>query len=308
MSEMVDRTLDAYFARGEFAQSPVKHNEIGDSSEAISFGNQMTAAEKRFEFGKNWKKYIERSFSQEKVEVSKRHILAFLRRKDLQGLTFLDIGCGSGLHSLAALQLGAAEVISFDYDKKSVEATTILYQYAGDPKNWKIMQGSVLDPQFMASLPMVDIVYSWGVLHHTGDVWQAVRNAAMPVKRDGLFYIALYSADVQKDPTPEFWLDVKQRYLAASILEKRKMEWWYVWRFQMGYKISALRKVLHDIIEYKKNRGMSYFTDIRDWLGGWPMEFCYDDDVKQFVTNELGMELVNIKTGEANTEFLFKKP
>jgi 2-polyprenyl-6-hydroxyphenyl methylase/3-demethylubiquinone-9 3-methyltransferase len=308
MSEMVDRTLDAYFGRGEFAQSPVKYNKIGDSSEALFFGNQMTAAGKRFEFGKNWKKYIERSFSQEKVEISKRHILAFLRRADLQGLTFLDIGCGSGLHSLAALQLGAAEVISFDYDKKSVEATNILYKYAGDPKNWKIMQGSVLDQQFMASLPTADIVYSWGVLHHTGDVWKAIRNAAVPVKRGGLFYIALYSADVHKDPSPQFWLNVKQRYLAASVLEKRKMEWWYVWRFQMGYKISALGKVLRDIIEYKKSRGMSYFTDIRDWLGGWPMEFCYDDDVKKFITQELGMELINIKTGEANTEFLFRRP
>jgi SAM-dependent methyltransferase len=267
----------------------------------------MEAAEKRFEFGQNWKKYIERSFSQEKVEVSKGHILSFLGRNDLQGLTFLDIGCGSGLHSLGALQLGAAEVISFDYDAKSVEATSILYKYAGEPKHWKIMQGSVLDERFMASLPKADIVYSWGVLHHTGDVWRAIRNAALPVKKDGLFYIALYSADVQKDPTPEFWLDVKQRYLAASILQKRKMEWWYVWRFQMGYKISALRKVLRDMIEYRKNRGMSYFTDIRDWLGGWPMEFCYDDDVKKLVTKELGMELANIKTGEANTEFLFRR-
>lgn len=268
----------------------------------------MEAAEKRFEFGQNWKKYIERSFNQEKVEVSKRHMLDFLGHNDLQGSTFLDIGCGSGLHSLGALQLSAAEVISFDYDKKSVEATSILYKYAGEPKNWKIMQGSVLDEEFMMSLPKADIVYSWGVLHHTGDVWQAVRNAALPVKRGGLYYIALYSADVQKDPPPEFWLDVKQRYLAASMLEKRKMEWWYVWRFQMGCKVSAFRKVLRDMIEYKKNRGMSYFTDIRDWLGGWPMEFCYDDDVKKFVTQELGMELVNIKTGEANTEFLFKKP
>ena len=128
----------------------------------------MEAAEKRFEFGKNWKNYIERSFSQEKVEVSKKHILNFLERSHLEGLRFLDIGCGSGLHSLGALQLGAAEVMSFDYDNKSVEAASMLYKYAGEPKNWKIMQGSVLDEQFMVSLPKADIVYSWGVLHHTG--------------------------------------------------------------------------------------------------------------------------------------------
>jgi 2-polyprenyl-6-hydroxyphenyl methylase/3-demethylubiquinone-9 3-methyltransferase len=268
----------------------------------------MDVSGQRFEFGQNWKKYIESSFSQEKVEVSKSHLLGFLRCTDFQGLTFLDIGCGSGLHSLAAIQLGAKSVISFDYDPKSVEATSILYnKHAGKPKHWKIMQASVLDEPFMASLPKADIVYSWGVLHHTGDVWRAIRNAALPVKDGGLFYIALYSADMQKDPPPEFWIDVKRRYLAASKLEKRKMEWWYIWRFHMGCNISALRRVLRDIIEYKKNRGMSYFTDIRDWLGGWPMEFCYDNEVKQFVENQLGMEAVNIKTGEANTEFLFKR-
>lgn len=267
----------------------------------------MDAAEERFEFGQNWKKYIEKNFNQERVEVSKRHILDFLKLNDLQGLTFLDIGCGSGIHSLGALQLGANEVISFDYDIKSVEASSILCKYAGVPKNWQIMQGSVLDEQFVASLPKADIVYSWGVLHHTGDVWRAIRNAAMPVKKGGLFYIALYSADVQKDPTPEFWLEVKRKYLASSILKKRTMEWWYVWRFQMGYKISALNKVLRDIVDHKRNRGMSYFTDIRDWLGGWPMEFCHDDDVKAFVANELGMDLINIKTGEANTEFLYRR-
>jgi SAM-dependent methyltransferase len=261
----------------------------------------------RFEFGHNWKKYVEKSFTPERVEVAKAHLCRFLQRADLRGATFLDIGCGSGLHSLAALQLGAVEVVSFDYDVKSVEAALMLHRYAGQPQHWRILQGSVLDEEFMASLPRVGIVYSWGVLHHTGNVWQAIRNATIPLGDEGLFYIALYSADVHKDPPAEFWLTVKRQYLAASTLGKRKMEWWYIWRFQMGRRVSALPIVVRGMLEYKKNRGMSYFTDIRDWLGGWPMEFCHDDDVTKFVTTTLGMDLVTIKTGEANTEFLFRK-
>jgi SAM-dependent methyltransferase len=265
-------------------------------------------AEERFEFGRNWKKYVEKSFDPERVDVAKAHLCRFLQRIDLRGVTFLDIGCGSGLHSLAALQLGAIDVVSFDYDAKSVEATLVLHRYAGRPQHWRILQGSVLDAEFMASLPKVDVVYSWGVLHHTGNVWQAIRNAAIPLGPGGLFYIALYSADVHKDPPAEFWLTVKRKYLTASTWGKRRMEWWYIWQFQMGRRVSALPIVARRMLEYKKNRGMSYFTDIRDWLGGWPMEFCYDDDVTKFVTATLGMDLVTMKTGEANTEFLFRKP
>ena len=268
----------------------------------------MTATEERFQFGKNWKQYVKKSFGQDRVDIAKSHMSGFLKLTGLDGLTFLDIGCGSGLHSLAALQLGAFEVISFDYDPQSVEATSILHTYAGKPANWKIMQGSVLDERFMTTLAKSDIVYSWGVLHHTGDVWRAIRNAAIPLAPGGLFYIALYSADVHRDPPPDFWLATKRKYLAASWFGKRAMELWYIWRFQMGCRLAALPLVLRRVVAEQRERGMSYFTDIRDWLGGWPMEFCYDDDVKRFVTSELGLQLVNLRTGEANTEFLFKAP
>lgn len=261
-------------------------------------------AEQRFEFGKNWNDFIQKNYGQDKVDISRRHMLDFMGRENLEGLTFLDIGCGSGLHSIAALQAGARSVHGFDYDPNSVAATRYVQSQAGNPSNWTAEQGSVLDDAFVARLPQFDMVYSWGVLHHTGDVWHAIRNAAGRVKLGGLFYIALYSADVQVDPTPEFWLDVKRRYVAAGWLRRRWMDLWYVWRFQMGRKLSALPAFLARMREYKKNRGMNIFTDIRDWLGGWPMEFVYDADAIRFCEN-LGFRLEKIATGEANTEFLF---
>jgi len=199
-------------------------------------------------------------------------------------------------------------VIGFDYDPRSVEATRYVQHRAGNPKSWTVMRGSVLDDTFLQALPPADVVYSWGVLHHTGDVWRAIRNAAGLIKEGGLLYLALYSADVQKDPTPEFWLDVKRRYLAASALGKRQMELWYIWRFMMHRQLANLPGVLRRWAEYKKDRGMDLITDVRDWLGGWPMEFVHDVDVKRFATQELGLVLENIATGQANSEFLFRKP
>ncbi len=262
----------------------------------------------RFEFGANWKQYIEKNFSQEKVNISKSHLLEFLGLENVENKTFMDIGCGSGLHSLAAYQLGVESVLSFDFDQDSVNITNYLRtEKAGSPKNWVVSQGSVLDDNYINTLKKTDIVYSWGVLHHTGDQWKAIRNAASRVKDGGLFYIALYSADVHKNPTPEFWIDIKKMYIASSRTKQNMMVAWYIWRFQMKYNPLRIFYIIYLMIKHREKRGMNYITDVRDWIGGWPMEFSHDKDVLEFVDKELGFDLVKIVQGEANTEYVFKK-
>jgi SAM-dependent methyltransferase len=259
----------------------------------------------RFEFGRNWKGYVQHSLDDERVEVSRRHLLSLAQRDDLAGLDFLDIGCGSGVHSLAALKSGASKIHSFDFDPNSVEATKMVQQTAGNPPNWVVERGDVLDSDYVRSLNKWSFVYSWGVLHHTGDVWRALANAQMTVADGGTFYVALYSADVQSDP--EFWLNVKRQYNQAGGLKRWGMVWWYVWNYVMHRQIRNLPNLIHRVLQHRYSRGMSFFTDIRDWLGGWPMEFVRDQDVIDFLTSKHGLRLVNIKTGEACTEFVFTK-
>jgi 2-polyprenyl-6-hydroxyphenyl methylase/3-demethylubiquinone-9 3-methyltransferase len=266
----------------------------------------VTEDAKRFEFGKNWRQFVEKHYSQEVVEVSKARILEFVGRTDLAGVAAIDIGCGSGIHSMAMFQAGAAAIDSFDYDPSSVEATELVRAKAGAPAHWTVRHGSVLDDAFMRALPTYDLVYSWGVLHHTGDVWKAMALAAERVKPGGLFYIALYSADVQKDPPPQFWIDVKRTYVNAGPARRRLMDLWYVWRFMMNRRVWKLPQVVRRMREYRKDRGMNLFTDIRDWLGGWPMEFVWDADAIAFCEAG-GFRLQNLATGKANTEFLFVK-
>jgi 2-polyprenyl-6-hydroxyphenyl methylase/3-demethylubiquinone-9 3-methyltransferase len=260
----------------------------------------------RFGFGKNWKQYVEKNFSEERVQISKNIMLKFLRMDDLKGKRFLDVGCGSGLHSLAALRSGAARVVGFDFDPNSVSATRLLKEYAGNPQNWEVMQGSILDLAFINTLEPADVVYAWGVLHHTGDMWKAVENTAGLVKKGGLLYLALYTSGVTH-PSDEFWLDVKQKYNRSGWFTKREMELWYVWRFMLQKNLRNIPELIKTTRSYKSDRGMALYTDIVDWLGGWPMEFASIDQVKSFCGEKLNMTLVNIKTGQANTNYLFQK-
>jgi SAM-dependent methyltransferase len=255
----------------------------------------------RFEFGRNWTGFVRRNLDDDRIRIAQKHLLAFLKRQDLKGLDFLDIGSGSGINSAAAYSAGADRICSFDYDPNSVAATSLVRKRAGNPAKWSVTRGDVLDDRFMASLGKWNCVYSWGVLHHTGDVWRAIDNAAKIVSNGGLFYIALYSADVR--PDAEFWLKIKKEYNRASALKKNRMVWWYIWNYDLGRNLRRLPEFLSRATK-ARIRGMSLFVDIRDWLGGWPMEFTYDRDVIEFVAKR-GFALENISAGEANTEFLF---
>ena len=261
----------------------------------------------RFEFGRNWRKFVRKNFSQERCDIAKKRILEFVDRKSLDGIDFLDIGCGSGLSSLAAWQAGARRVHSFDYDPESVAASKSLWEDAGSPSNWTIERGDVLDSNYVASLGQWSLVYSWGVLHHTGALWRAVENAQTTVIDDGWFYLALYSSDAQSQASPEFWLEVKQKYNKANFLQKKWMVWWYVWNFILDKKVRNTPKLIQRVLQHKLQRGMDLFTDIRDWLGGWPMEYAGDQETVDFLEQGHGFSLFNVATGEACSEFLFRR-
>ena len=261
----------------------------------------------RYEFGKNWQSFNKSSFTEERLKIAKESILSFIHLDTLNGKTFLDIGSGSGLQSLAAYKAGAKQVFSFDYDIKSVDATQYLWIQAGRPKNWKVCQASVLDKEFMNSIGKFDIVYSWGVLHHTGDLWSALENSQIPLKSDGVLYVSLYAKEAYQDPPPEYWLKIKQKYNKAGSLKKKQIELRYLYENLMKSKIGNIYQVIKMIVSYKKNRGMAFWTDVKDWLGGWPMQFCSANEVYSFSLNNLNLCLIKLKMGNGCTEYLFKK-
>lgn len=270
---------------------------------------QSGAQEKiTFSFGRNWSDFVARHLTPEREETARKSIIDFLELPDLKGRSFLDIGCGSGLFSLGAFRLGATRIVSVDVDPFSVRSCEELKKRAGNPANWDVVHGSILDSALVSQLSKADVVYAWGSLHHTGNMWQAIRNAASLVEPGGLFYLSIYNKVLGRKGS-EFWLKVKRLYNRSSRPTKLMLETTHFVRNGLLRKLAVLENPITLFTKYGNDRGMSYWTDIRDWLGGYPYEFASTDEIFRFCTRELGMEMVNLKaTNTTGTnEFLFIK-
>jgi len=249
----------------------------------------------------------------DRVNIASASITEFLQVPDLRGKTFLDIGCGSGLFSLAACRLGADRIVSFDIDPFSVQCCKHLRETAGNPSNWDVYDASILDRTFVDRLGEFDLVYSWGVLHHTGRMWDAIRNSAALVKPGGHFYIALYNKILGRSGGTswihEFWLKVKRLYNSSPMLARYMLEPLAMSAY-VAMVMARLENPVTHIRNYRSHRGMSWRTDATDWLGGYPYEFATVEEVFKFVRQEFpDFVLVNLKvtSGRGLNWYLFRR-
>lgn len=264
----------------------------------------------RFEFGQNWTNFLAR-LDEPRIEQAVASLRRMLRVDTLEGLRFLDIGSGSGLFSMAARRLGAV-VHSFDYDPKSVACTRELRRrfFDADPC-WTVESGSVLDAAYIDGLGQFDVVYSWGVLHHTGDMWKALAHAESRVAPGGRLFIAIYN---DQGGASKRWLAVKRIYNRLPRMLRPGFAFVVYLPLEVrSFLIHLVRRepgvYFRYIANYRVNRGMSWWHDKIDWIGGLPFEVAKPEQIFDFYRPR-GYVLESLVTnagGMACNEYVFRR-
>jgi 2-polyprenyl-3-methyl-5-hydroxy-6-metoxy-1,4-benzoquinol methylase len=279
---------------------------VNPTSETAAEHRREVEQGRRFEFGANWSRFLH-VLDEQRILTAQESLSEMLGTKSLQAKTFLDVGSGSGLFSLAARRLGA-RVHSFDFDTNSVACTKELHQrYFPDDAEWRVEQASVLDLAYLKTLGEFDVVYSWGVLHHTGQMWKALDNVARLVAPGGLLFIAIYNDQGTKSNRWHKW---KQLYNKSGPLKPviagstGVVLWWRRWvqdllKFRPFASWRAVRE----------ERGMSAWRDVVDWVGGYPFEVATPEKIFDFY-RERGFTMTRLVTTGGSlgcNQFVFRK-
>jgi hypothetical protein len=259
----------------------------------------------QFDFGKNWEKFSKTALNEHKVKQARDDFVGLFKDIELKNKSFIDIGFGQGLSLLTATALGAVTTgIDINPLSEGILRKNAKYFPEVDVSKIKIYTGSVLDTSLLENITHsgkneFDVVHSWGVLHHTGNLYKSIQLTCNMVQKQGYYIIAIYN----KHWSSRIWLWIKWFYNYSPVFLKK----FFIY---FCYPVIWVAKFLVTGKNPKKQqRGMDFFYDIIDWVGGYPYEYASKEQIKKFVESQ-GFKLLReipAKVPTGCNEFVFIK-
>jgi ubiquinone/menaquinone biosynthesis C-methylase UbiE len=235
---------------------------------------------KTFDFGSNWQEFSRQRIDVDRTMIACESLRSLSGKKTLAGMSFLDVGCGSGLFSIAAHQLGATRVVGIDLNPRCIEISKENRDRLAPRSMIEFCIASALETATLEHFGVFDLVYAWGSLHHTGSMWTAIRNVARCVAPGGMLIVAIYNKHI----TSPSWKFIKWFYNQVPRLVQRLMIVFFAGIIWIAKFLVTRRNPL------KKERGMDFWFDVIDWVGGYPYQYATYREVESFVTNQ-GFEM-----------------
>jgi 2-polyprenyl-3-methyl-5-hydroxy-6-metoxy-1,4-benzoquinol methylase len=252
-----------------------------------------------FNFGTNWNDYSEQFLDESKLNSAADSLKELAGAGNIEGRSIIDIGCGSGIFAIAASKLGAQKVLGIDISQESVTTSLENKQKFLPQGNVDFLHKSIFDDD-ISKLGIFDIVYSWGVLHHTGDMWRAIDISSKLVAPNGLFIIAIYNSHWSSP----LWLKIKYLYNVSPAFIRRIMIYLFAGIIAVAKFLVTGKNPFR-----KKRRGMSFYYDVVDWIGGYPYQYANKTEIINFVEAR-GFKLVKTVSPSVPTgcnEYVFQK-
>ena len=239
--------------------------------DGMAMSARSRAPRNRFDFGRNWEDFSLQVLDEDRLAEAQRSLEALLGADALRGRRFLDVGCGTGMFTIAAARLGASEAVGLDVDARCVAvARRNAERFGAAGPALRFVEASVLDGEALARLGRFDVVYAWGSLHHTGRMYEAMDRAAAGAAPGGVLALAIYNRHV----TSPAWHGVKRFYQALGPGARQLMAGTFAVILFAAKLLVTRRNPL------KKRRGMSFMVDVVDWVGGYPYEYASREEVE----------------------------
>jgi 2-polyprenyl-3-methyl-5-hydroxy-6-metoxy-1,4-benzoquinol methylase len=127
------------------------------------------------------------------------HIIKFANFEKCAGLRVLEVGCGIGTAMQSFMQAGVLKYVGIDISDSSIEIAKKRRQVYGFSEKQCVLQCANIEefnPDFENEF---DLVYSFGVLHHTPNIRLAISNCRRYLRPSGTFKLMLYATNSWKN-------------------------------------------------------------------------------------------------------------